>query len=303
MDVADHDNCRSHVDGRTGGSNPSRDADAGRAARLGWASSGHSDTSCSDLAWAAPRQTAPPTPEDANDLYGYDLVTSEGSSHSSSHVVVNSEPSLPVSLSSAAGEQHAPIDRFEAFVKDNLGLYAPSFNTQADNPVRLAPYAGDGNGLLGPADMLDVGPIPRLAVDMTTRPTLDLERQVASLDAADMEYLRAKGAFDLPRRELQKELIEAHFAEVHPTAPVLNRQKFLSDFYSHRMPSRLLLFAVFTSGSRACRNPELLDQNGTNHSTAQRFYKATKVCSPPPPPRPKPRRRLCELTTRHTRLC
>lgn len=297
------------MDGRTGGSNPSRDADAGRAARSGWASGEQSDPSRRDPDWASPRRATLPTPEEAHGLYGCEQVTPEDSSHTGSHAAVSldgsehavpdlytdgnsgtshlSEPPLPVSLPGAAVERHAPIDRFEAFVKDNLGLYAPSFNTQAEG-VRLPPYPGDSNGLLGLADLVDVGPIPRLAVDMTTRPTLDLERQVASLDSADMEYLRAKGAFDLPRRELQRELIEAHFAEVHPTAPVLNRQKFLSDFYSHQMPSRLLLFAVFTSGARACRNPELLDQKGTNHTTAQRFYKATKVCFHPPRPGPKP---------------
>lgn len=271
------------MDGRTAGSSTSRDVDAGAGV---W-----SDAA---VAWPSPtRTTALPTPEEAHGgLYGYEPATSEeDSSHTTgSHVAVSLDgseralPALSVSLPSTVegGERLAPLDRFEAFVKDNLGVYAPSFGTHAvDAVVRLPPYPGAGIG--GVPDMGgDVLP-PRLAVvDMTTRPTLDLERQVASLDSADMEYLRAKGAFDLPRRELQQELIEAHFAEVHPTAPVLDRARFLSDFYGHRMPSRLLLFAVFTSGARACRNPELLDQKGTNHATAQRFYKATKVCSAVP---------------------
>lgn len=112
---------------------------------------------------------------------------------------------------------------------------------------------------------------------MASRSTIDLEHQVVRLDSADMEYLKAKGAFDLPPRALQEDLVEAFFADVHPTAPVINKAEFLSEFYGKGSPSRLLLFAMFTSGSRACRNPALLDSKGTNQGSAQQFYKATKV--------------------------
>ncbi|KAH7072088.1 fungal-specific transcription factor domain-containing protein [Paraphoma chrysanthemicola] len=112
---------------------------------------------------------------------------------------------------------------------------------------------------------------------MRTRPTLDLELQFASLDAADMDYLKAKGAFDLPPRHLQEDLVEAYFREVNPAAPILNRTQFLRDCQAERITSRLLLFAVFTAAAKACRNPLLLDNKGTNHESARRFYKATKA--------------------------
>lgn len=306
------------------------------AGRLGSAPSVASilTPSCRDAISAPSVPATLPTPEETDGLFSYGHVMSEDSStHTGSNTAMSSDGSenavteahvdrrggnssqmpaatLPVALSSPAAQPHAPIDRFEAFVKDNLGLYAPSFNANTSRtPYPRAVPGQSGSQLLGGLnDLADASPIPRLDVDMTTRPTLDLEQQIASLDSADMEYLRAKGAFDLPPRELQQELIEAHFAEVHPTTPVLNRHKFLSDFHNHQIPSRLLLFAVFTSGCRACRNPELLDQKGTNHTTAQRFYKATKVSqlsvdhnriySPPPPPPASPHIPLLSLVVR-----
>ena len=177
---------------------------------------------------------------------------------------------------------HSPIpkprpmlDRFEAYIEDTLGSYAPAFKHHDNiSSTDFGQEHHDGNELAGPSQY---SPVRQLQVEMATRPTLDIEDEVSSLDAADLELLKAKGAFDLPPRDLQEELINAHFTEVHPTAPVINKTEFLSDFHNHRMPSRLLLFAVFTSGSRACRNAALLDHKGTNHMSAQRFYKAAKV--------------------------
>lgn len=175
-----------------------------------------------------------------------------------------------------------PLDRFEAYVKDTLGSYAPSFQKQQQrNPMNghqggsgLDSHTSwDGQGYHGSA----VRPID---VNMSIRSTLDLEKQVTELDWADMEYLKAKGVFDLPPRKLQEDLVEAFFSDVHPTAPVINRAEFLSTFYSNGHPSRLLLFAIFTTASRACRNPALLDKRGTNQGSAQRFYKATRVSMP-----------------------
>lgn len=112
---------------------------------------------------------------------------------------------------------------------------------------------------------------------MATRSTVNLEEQFKKLDFADMEYLGAKGAFNLPPQKVQEELVDSFFTDIHPTVAVINRAEFLSQFYGEKSPSRLLLFAIFTSASRACRNPWLLDNKGTNQESAQHFYKATKV--------------------------
>ncbi len=117
----------------------------------------------------------------------------------------------------------------------------------------------------------------RIEVEMETRPTLDWEREVSDLDAADVAYLQTKGAFDLPPADLQADLIAAYFRDIQPTSPVINKRAFLGDFRAGRRQSRLLLFAVFTAAARACRNPALLDARGTNHTSAWRFYRATKA--------------------------
>lgn len=183
-------------------------------------------------------------------------------------------PSVISLIQSPVAKPRATLDRFEAYIEDTLGTYAPQFKHGDILATEFGQGHRDGNGVTVQAHYT---PIRHLEVEMSTRPTLDLEDEVSSLDAADLELLKAKGAFDFPSRHLQEELINAHFTEVHPTAPVINKTEFLSDFHNHRMPSRLLLFAVFTSGSRACRNPALLDHKGTNHMSAQRFYKAAKV--------------------------
>lgn len=175
-----------------------------------------------------------------------------------------------------------PLDRFEAYVKDTLGSYAPSFQKQQQrNPMNE--HQG-GSGLDSHTSWGGQGhhgsAVRPIDVNMYIRSTLDLEKQVTQLDSADMEYLKAKGVFDLPPRKLQEDLVEVFFSDVHPTAPVINRAEFLSSFYSHGQPSRLLLFAIFTSASRACRNPALLDKRGTNQGSALRFYKATRVSMP-----------------------
>lgn len=177
---------------------------------------------------------------------------------------------LPTVRSKSAEVVHPPMERFQAYVEDNLGSFAPSFRGPQDDTGPLHTNASEShNGMSASRRRWDV--------DMSSRSTLDLELQIANVDSSDMEYLRAKGAFDLPPRKIQEDLVEAYFAEVHPTAPVINKTDFLAKFYSHQVPNRLLLFAIFTSGSRASRNPALLDHRGTNHTMAQRFYKATKV--------------------------
>ncbi|CAK7210310.1 hypothetical protein SEUCBS140593_000790 [Sporothrix eucalyptigena] len=260
-------------------------------------------------------------------------------------------PRLPSPAPRAAAD--TSVQRFEAYIQDNLGSYAPSFrpsqsgsghdadtsktaNTSASDAAIAAAvlssftpsathdsYSQSGSdpflGAAGPAHVnpngggsnysLDstvyngnnhnqhtpvsytaagAGPATtatatnavggeRVEVEMGTRATLDWEREVTDLDAADVDYLRAKGAFDLPSADLQADLIDAFFSDVHPTSPVVNRWEFLADFRAGRRQSRLLLFAIFTAAARACRNPALLDAKGTNHASAWRFYRATKA--------------------------
>lgn len=88
------------------------------------------------------------------------------------------------------------------------------------------------------------------------------------------------GAFDLPPKPLQEEMITAYFDHVNPVAPVINKTEFMQAFYNNTA-SPLLLFAIFTAGCKACRNPILIDQSGTKFATGLKFWKATKVCCCP----------------------
>ncbi|KAH6670253.1 fungal-specific transcription factor domain-containing protein [Plectosphaerella plurivora] len=175
----------------------------------------------------------------------------------------------------APESMHVPLDRFEAYVEDTLGSYAPSFGHSHHRYNH--PSEPTSTSIFGSASGPAAAPLRPVDVDMASRSTLALEHQVTQTDSADMEYLRAKGAFDLPPRPVQEDLVTAFFEDVHPTAPVIDKAAFLSAFHENRQPSRLLLFAIFTSGSRACRNPALLDRDGTRQGSAQRFYRATKA--------------------------
>jgi hypothetical protein len=90
------------------------------------------------------------------------------------------------------GPSNNGLNRFQSFIEDNLGEYAPTFRTQDDARDHESSAQFD----FGLHNLED--PIRRLEVDMRTRPTLDLELQFASLDAADMDYLKAKGMLPVP---------------------------------------------------------------------------------------------------------
>ncbi len=88
---------------------------------------------------------------------------------------------------------------------------------------------------------------------------------------------RDVGTFDLPPRQVQEAMVEAYFTWVNPLLPVVNRTLFMRNFRDHKTPSLLLLFAIFTAGSKACSHPELMDKTGTNIESGRRYYKITKA--------------------------
>lgn len=244
-----------------------------------------------------PTTTAPPTPDGPDGpIFDQSMacpaptgrnVTLESLTAAASLHQRHPDPAPDHAMSNMAGPEslHVPLDRFEAYVEDTLGPYAPNFghsNHSNHHQHPSEPTSSVFSNPLAPAwrDSRDTAePLRPVNVDMASRSTLALEHQVTQTDSADMEYLRAKGAFDLPPRTLQEDLIAAFFEDVHPTAPVIDKAAFLTAFHENRQPSRLLLFAIFTSGSRACRNPALLDRDGTRQGSAQKFYRATKVRS------------------------
>ncbi|KAI9652219.1 MAG: Transcriptional activator of fatty acid utilization [Alyxoria varia] len=98
------------------------------------------------------------------------------------------------------------------------------------------------------------------------------------LDNVEIEILHTRGAFLLPPRGLCDELVEAFFTWVAPVVPVINRSRFMRRYGdSKNPPSLLLLQAILLAGSRVCKNPQLMDSNGSTTPAAMTFYKRAKA--------------------------
>ena len=98
------------------------------------------------------------------------------------------------------------------------------------------------------------------------------------LDNVELDILHQRGAFLLPPRGLCDELVEAFFTWVAPVVPVINRSRFMRKYGdSKNPPSLLLLQAILLAGSRVCKNPQLMDSNGSTTPAAMTFYKRAKA--------------------------
>ncbi|KAG5358183.1 Cutinase transcription factor 1 alpha [Yarrowia sp. B02] len=98
------------------------------------------------------------------------------------------------------------------------------------------------------------------------------------LDPEEIEILKLRGAFLLPPRELCDDIVESYFEKIHPVIPIVNRTQFMRRYNDPvNTPSLLLLQAVLLAGSRVCRNPALLDANGSSDQASLTFYKRAKA--------------------------
>ena len=98
------------------------------------------------------------------------------------------------------------------------------------------------------------------------------------LDNVEIDILHQRGAFLLPPRTLCDELVESFFRWIAPVVPVINRPQFMRRYHdSQNPPSLLLLQAILLAGSRVCRNPQLMDANGSTTPAAMTFYKRAKA--------------------------
>lgn len=98
------------------------------------------------------------------------------------------------------------------------------------------------------------------------------------LDNTELDILHTRGAFLLPPRGLCDELVDAFFTWIAPAVPVINRSRFMRRYKdSKNPPSLLLLQAILLAGSRVCKNPQLMDSNGSTTPAAMTFYKRAKA--------------------------
>lgn len=99
-----------------------------------------------------------------------------------------------------------------------------------------------------------------------------------SLDSAELEILKLRGAFLLPSHELCLDLINSYFEHVHPLMPVLNRTEFMRKFNDPQdNPSLMVLQAVLLCGCRISQNPLLLDSKGSNNLASLTFFRRAKA--------------------------
>lgn len=80
------------------------------------------------------------------------------------------------------------------------------------------------------------------------------------LDEDDIQYLRRKGAFIIPPKEIMDEFVSNYFQLFHPFFPIIDKSSFLASYYrndrvagSHSHgPSMLLLQAINFTASAVC---------------------------------------------------
>ncbi|KAL9045858.1 MAG: hypothetical protein Q9214_001172 [Letrouitia sp. 1 TL-2023] len=102
--------------------------------------------------------------------------------------------------------------------------------------------------------------------------------QLSDLDSTEVEILHQRGAFLLPPRALCDELVDSFFQWIAPVVPVINRSRFMQRYRDkNNPPSLLLLQAILLAGSRVCKNPQLMDANGSTTPAAMTFYKRAKA--------------------------
>ncbi|KAK9239822.1 fungal-specific transcription factor domain-containing protein [Lipomyces kononenkoae] len=98
------------------------------------------------------------------------------------------------------------------------------------------------------------------------------------LDPEEIEMLNRRGAFLLPPRDICDELVECFFTTIHPIVPMINRTQFMRRYNDpQNPPSLLLLQSILLAGTRVCRNPALMDQNGSADMASLTLYKRAKA--------------------------
>ncbi|KAL9614599.1 MAG: hypothetical protein Q9167_000887 [Letrouitia subvulpina] len=102
--------------------------------------------------------------------------------------------------------------------------------------------------------------------------------QLSDLDSTEVDILHQRGAFLLPPRALCDELVDSFFQWIAPVVPVINKSRFMQRYRDkNNPPSLLLLQAILLAGSRVCKNPQLMDANGSTTPAAMTFYKRAKA--------------------------
>src|SRR5579862_9746382 len=105
-------------------------------------------------------------------------------------------------------------------VNNDMGVFTASSALFDDSPP---PQQQTPNGSISHERAVapPLPQIPNAPNGPTTHPPMSHE---------DIYYLQSKGAFDLPERSTQEELVFLYFSFVHPFLPLLDEPDFWNDF-------------------------------------------------------------------------
>ncbi|KAF9893041.1 hypothetical protein FE257_012452 [Aspergillus nanangensis] len=97
------------------------------------------------------------------------------------------------------------------------------------------------------------------------------------LDEADVAYLKAKGAFNLPSERTLEDLVAVYLARFHPLYSIVNKVELEKVHKEHKLPW-ILLHAVCFIGATFCEPYKLHSAGFQSRSDARRhFYQKAKL--------------------------
>ncbi|KAF3342962.1 Tip elongation aberrant protein 1 [Verticillium dahliae VDG2] len=116
---------------------------------------------------------------------------------------------------------------------------------------------------------------------------------MSRVSAEDYSYLKQKGSFSLPKRDVLEDLLECYFDYIHPTMPFIDETEFWEIYHgrdadgqpsppSHRTRISWLIFQAMLFAATTCASPELLRRAGyTSRMVARReaFFKVRTLYS------------------------
>lgn len=72
----------------------------------------------------------------------------------------------------------------------------------------------------------------------------------STIDAETLNYLRMKGVFDLPTKEIGEVMMQAYFSYVHPFFPVIEPKSLIDEFEKSRHKLSIhLLWSMFPAAA------------------------------------------------------
>ncbi|KAM0811068.1 putative C6 transcription factor [Seiridium cardinale] len=218
---------------------------------------------CSDCAAEGAICEAPPPPP-RKKRAGRNVVAVEDQQPGSTDGVFQTETS-PLSNEEVSGPASIPPILAEEFGNEshNAGALAAAVEDDAggemDNDAQTTIYyTGDMPGAVSfVVDLVGTGNSeqnPHYLVSHKVRKDKSPE---------DLEYLRVKGAFSVPSREVCDALIRTYFLHVHPLLPILDVTEFLTQFTrnGYQNVNLLLLWSIILMAA-GFEEPETLRKSG-----------------------------------------